>query len=146
MGGVTINPGGNPLGEVKGDLFDIRAEIEVGSASECGFMIRGEPVNYSVKEKKLTLMGNIAPLEPLNGRITLQILVDRTSIEVFANHGRVSITSYFTPKGGSKSIELFSRGGSAKVISLDVYKLRSIWPQAQDAQAKGTNSPKTKPI
>jgi sucrose-6-phosphate hydrolase SacC (GH32 family) len=53
---LPLNPGENPLSEVKGDLFDIRAEIEMGTASDCGFSIRGVPINYSAKEKKLSLL------------------------------------------------------------------------------------------
>jgi sucrose-6-phosphate hydrolase SacC (GH32 family) len=69
-------------------------------------------------------------LEPVDGRITLQILVDRTSLEVFGNHGQVSITSYFTPKSGAKDIEAFSRNGFVKIVSMNVFKLRSIWTHA----------------
>jgi len=133
---LVLNPGENPLSEIKGDLFDIHAEIDLGLASEVGFVIRGETINYSVKDKKLSLAGNNAPLEPVNGRITLRILMDRTSLEVFGNDGRVSITSYFLPKNGVKDLEIFSQNGAAKVVSLQVYELRSIWAQADSSQAK----------
>ena len=137
---LTLNPGENPIASIKGDLFEIRAEIEVGNASDVGFSIRGVPINYSVKDRKLSLFGNNAPMEQVAGRIALQILVDRTSLEVFGNGGRVSITSYFSPKDDVKDIGVFSRNGSAKVVSLEVFELRSIWTQADNAQSLASAS------
>ena len=131
---LPLNPGENPLSQTKGDLFDIRADIAVGSASDIGFSVHGVSINYSVKEKKLSLLGNNAPLESVNGRISFQILVDRTSLEIFANRGRVSISSYFSPRNEANDIDIYSHSGSAEIISLQVFKLRSIWSHPETAQ------------
>ena len=65
-------------------------------------------------------------MEPSDGRIRLAILLDRTSIEVFGNDGRVPMTTCFLPKP-DKSVEAFARGGAAKIVSLQVYELQSAW-------------------
>jgi len=123
----TVRPGENLLAGVSGELFDLRAEIEPGEAAAFGFRVRGEAVHYSVKDRQLTCLGKTAPLEPAAGRLKLQILADRTSLEVFANDGRVAMTSCFLPKARNKSLEFYVEGGPAKVLSLQAIELRSAW-------------------
>lgn len=123
-----LTPGDNLLAGIRGDLFDIRAEIEPGEAKEVGFRVRGESITYAVKDRKLSCLGADAPLDPVDGRIRLQILVDRTTIEVFGNDGRVSLTSCFLPHPDKKTLEAFAVGSAARVVSMEVYELRSTWP------------------
>ncbi len=124
---LILEPGENPLAGVRGDLFDIRAEFIVGNATSLGFDVRGQKVEYSVGERKVSALGRSAPLEPVNGRIRLQILVDRTSIEVFGNDGRVSMTTAFLPKPEDMEFGVFAAGGKAKIVSLKVHELFSSW-------------------
>ena len=134
---LVLKPGDNPLSGITGDLFDIRAEFELDTATAFGFDVRGTPVRYSVAANKLSCLGREAPLawegeapaEP-SRRIRLQILVDRTSIELFGNDGRVSLSSCFLPDLENKSLSTFAEGGAVKLRSLEVYELNSIWPKA----------------
>lgn len=126
-----LKPGENLLKGISGELFDIRAEVELGEATEFGFDIRGEKVRYHVAEKQLSCLGKSAPLLRLhdrNGnRIKLQILVDRTSLEVFGNEGRVSMTSCFLPELENTNLGIYASGGEVKILYLNVYELRSAW-------------------
>ena len=126
-----LTPGDNLLSGISGDLFDIQAEIEPGEAKEVGFRIRGEAATYSAQDHKLSCLGADAPLDLLNGRIKLRILVDRTTIEVFGNDGRVSLTSCFLPHPDKKQLETFATGSAARLVSMEVYELRSTWPANQ---------------
>ncbi len=123
-----LKPGENPLEKTEGDLWDIQAEFEVKDAEEVGFKVRGEAITYSVKDKKLRCLGKEAPLEPENGRIKIRVLVDRTTLEVFGNEGRVSLTSCFLPRARDKGLEVFAHGGTTQIVSLTAHKLRSAWP------------------
>jgi sucrose-6-phosphate hydrolase SacC (GH32 family) len=123
---MALKPGDNPLATVQGELFDIRAEIDLGDATEVSLIVRGEPMIYSVEKRQLTALG-IAPLPLENGRLTLHILVDRTSIETFADSGRVSLTSCFAPKPDDLGLALTARGGTASVRSVAVFELKSAW-------------------
>ena len=123
----TLKPGDNPLSELTGDLFHIRAEFEPGDAAEFGFVIRGIPVVYNVNEQKLTCRNRTAALKPANGKIRLELLVDRTSIEIFANAGKVYMPIGVIPADDDKSLQVFTKGGNTKIDSLEVYQLRSAW-------------------
>lgn len=112
---------------LSGELFDIRAEFEFGNSVEFGFIVRGEKVQYNVANSKLSCLGRTVTLKPVGNKIKIQILVDRTSIEIFVNDGRVSLSSCFLPNLNNKSLVIYADGGDVKVMSLNVYELRSVW-------------------
>ena len=122
-----IAPDANPLAAVKGDLFDINAEFAVGEAKEIVFTLRGQTVRYDVPKRTLRVIDRDAPLAPVGDRVKLRILVDRTSIEVFGNDGQVSSTNAFVADPDLKDISLTAIGGTAKMVKLDVYELKSAW-------------------
>jgi fructan beta-fructosidase len=122
-----LKSGQNPLAEVSGDLFDIRLEIEPAGASEINLNIRGAPIIYNVKDKTLTCMGASAPVALTDGRLSLQVLVDRASLEIFVGEGRVNMAFNFVPPRENKTLSLSSQNGEAMVRSLTAWKLNSIW-------------------
>lgn len=117
----------NPLVGVEGDLFDISVEVELGQATAWGLRVRGEVIEYSVAAQALSCLGCSAKLPPVCRRVSLRVLVDRTSLEVFGNGGQASMTSCFLPAGEERGLELYTEGGSIRVISLVVHELRSAW-------------------
>jgi fructan beta-fructosidase len=122
-----LKPDNDILSGIKGDLFDIYAEIDLANASEVGFVLCGEKVQYNKESKQLSCLGKSALLEPIDNKIGLQILVDRTSIEVFGNDGRVSLSSCFLPDLENKNLSIYSLDNEASIISLKVYELKSSW-------------------
>jgi sucrose-6-phosphate hydrolase SacC (GH32 family) len=123
-----VKPDERRLAGLDSDLWEIEARLEPGDATEVGFTIRGEPLRYDVSAKQLSCLGRTAPLEPLDGQIKLHVLVDRTSIEVFANDGRVVMCSCFVPDLSDRSLGLYAKGGTAQVQSLKTWELQSAWP------------------
>ena len=128
MDSVPLTPNGTVLPGVDGDLFDISAEFAIGAETErVGFNIRGVPVTFNAKTNQLTCDDRTAPLKPVAGKIKLRFLVDRTSIEIFANAGRVYMPMAANPKDEERSIAVFAKGAGAKVTALTVNALRSAW-------------------
>jgi sucrose-6-phosphate hydrolase SacC (GH32 family) len=134
-----LSPGDNPLADVKGNLFDIDAEIDVGDADEVGFEINGFPVSYDVKKKLLTggegkegdqfSSGETwASLAPVDGKISLRILVDRPSVEIFANDGRIYMPMQAVRDLSNKSLKIYAKGGSARIEELTIHEVERIWP------------------
>ena len=60
-------------------------------------------------------------------KIRLELLVDRTSIEIFGNDGRIYMPMGVILADNSKSLEIFTKGGNTKVKFLEVYELCSVW-------------------
>jgi sucrose-6-phosphate hydrolase SacC (GH32 family) len=135
-GNVDIKPGESPSLGMSGELFDIAAEFEVRQALAFGIRVCGQSVRYNVADKTLTVLGRSAPLLPEGGRIKLRILVDRTSMEVFGNDGRVVLTSCFLPADQNKKAAIFVDGGPAKLIAAEIHPLQSIWIDRQEKKAE----------
>jgi sucrose-6-phosphate hydrolase SacC (GH32 family) len=118
--------------ETEADLLDIEAEIEVGNAIACGFNVRGLDVRYLAGDQQL-VVGRTrahASLPMANGRIRLRLLLDRTSLEIFANDGRAVISTCFLPEAARRAVRFFSCGGRAKLTRLRVRELASAWPDS----------------
>jgi sucrose-6-phosphate hydrolase SacC (GH32 family) len=124
---TTLKPGENLLSGIEGELFHIRAEFSPADGRQFGFVIRGEPVVYDVEKRELSCKGKSAELKPANGRIRIEILVDRTSIEIFGNGGRVYMPIGTILPDDNRTLELFSKDGSTGIDSLELYELRPAW-------------------
>ncbi len=111
-----------------GKLFDIQAVFELGEARTVGIDVRGHRIEYSVDDQQLSALGRRAPLRAEAGRITLRILVDRTSVEVFANEGRVQMAHCFLPDADQRELTVFATGGPARAPSISVWELRPSLP------------------
>jgi fructan beta-fructosidase len=134
--------------KVRGETLEIVAEISPGGASEFGLRVRkgdGEETVIGVNTEKPELFvdrarsGDITFDEHFSPRaagpitlsagksVELHIFVDRSSVEVFGNHGETVLSEAIFPKRASDGIELYSRDGQTRVLKMDVWKLKSVY-------------------
>jgi len=116
-------PGSPRSVAVSGELFEILAEFSVGEAKTVGLDIGGNAVTYDVAAGKL----NGAEMAPVGGKVSMQVIVDRPMMEVCGNGGRVYITYPRAKRGNVTAVEAFADGGEARLMTLDVYEIESIW-------------------
>jgi levanase/fructan beta-fructosidase len=108
--------------EPSGRLFHLRAEISIPQGAKLIFNIRGVPVILTSK----TIESGTSPAA-VAGRIkSVEILIDRASIETFVNHGEISSTRFVLPSENGLSIR--AEGGPVTIHSLTIYPLNSAWP------------------
>ena len=137
----------NPLADQRGTSYEIKASVDLGTAQQVGFTVRagaGEQttLTYDVPQQSLVLdrrqSGDVsfstefpaatsAPLRLHDGRLDLRILVDRSSVEVFAEDGTVVFTDQIFPKLESDAMGVFALQGEARIDSLSVTPLKSAW-------------------
>jgi fructan beta-fructosidase len=130
-----------------GKALDIEAEFDPATGNRFGLKVRtgGDEetvIGYDVDARELyvdrTKSGNVgfaatfpgvqrAPLALRDGKVSLHILVDWSSVEVFAADGERAITDQVFPSDTSAGVELFSEGGTVKLDSLTIRHMRSIW-------------------
>lgn len=124
---LQVASGQNPLSEIAGELFDIEADIEVGTAAEFGFNLRGHNVSYLVGDRILCSGKRCALLPPMPGteRVRIRIVLDRASVEVFGNDGRVAMSSCILPSRENRGISFYSIGGASRLVSVSVHELKS---------------------
>ncbi|MBM3840773.1 MAG: levanase [Verrucomicrobia bacterium] len=68
-----------------------------------------------------------APLLVRDGRVRLQVFVDTSSVEVFANDGEAVLTGLVLPVSSSSGLEVWGTETGPKVRRFDIWKLRSVW-------------------
>ena len=73
-----------------------------------------------------------APLQAHDGTVRLHILVDWSSVEVFADHGQTVITDQIFPSATSDGLKAFADGSGARLRWLAVLPLRSSWTSRED--------------
>jgi fructan beta-fructosidase len=132
---------------VHGETIEILAEIELGASGETGFKLRKGPhqetlVGVDVDRSQVfvdrTQSGDASFAEHFAGRqsgpvaigpgrvVQLHIFLDRSSVEVFANSGETVLSELIFPVAGD-AIELYSKGGEARIRNLDIWRLESTY-------------------
>ncbi|HEV2695118.1 MAG TPA: glycoside hydrolase family 32 protein [Verrucomicrobiae bacterium] len=123
----TLAPGTNPLAAVHGDLFEIEAEIAVGDAKEISLGLRGMSAVYNVAAQRLSCLGNQAALPAVDGKISLHVFVDRAAVDIFGGGGCLYMPMASAMAPENQTLGLACQGGSARILSLKVYPLKSSW-------------------
>lgn len=99
----SVNPrasgGEDRLGPI-GDLVEIRAEAHAGPSGKLTLNSPGVAITYDASRQVLACNGVSVPLIPVDGTIKLRALVNRGSIELFANDGRVAISRGLVERTG----------------------------------------------
>ncbi|MGO9200787.1 MAG: glycoside hydrolase family 32 protein [Limisphaerales bacterium] len=121
----SLAPGRNPLAAVKPALLEILADIQPGEATELGFNVRGVSVIYDVRKKELSCQGKTAPLPLVDGKVRLHLFVDCASIDIFGNNGSLYMPIGVILPPDNTSLDLYVRGGEARIHSLEVFQLNS---------------------
>lgn len=145
---ITISNESFSNEELQGTTYRLKAEINLEDADTFGFKLRkGDDeetlVGYDTAEQHLFVDRRksgvvsfhdafaadkqMAPLDLQDNTLILEILVDRSSVEIFANGGKRSITNRIFPSEASDQIEIFSEGGSINIVQLDFRNVRSTW-------------------
>ncbi|MDE6512097.1 MAG: GH32 C-terminal domain-containing protein, partial [Muribaculaceae bacterium] len=78
-------------------------------------------VNFSENFPAVT----VSPTFEKNGKVSLRIFVDKSSIEVFGNGGQFVLTNLVFPTEPYSTLSVSSTGGKAKISKLQVYSLQS---------------------
>ena len=112
----------NLLKDVAGELLHLKAEFEPDTAPAFGITINGYKLTCDVNHNRL----NGTFLSPVENKIYLEILIDRNSIEIYANHGRLYKADAHNFVDGPRGLALFS-DGKTKLHSLEIFELNSIW-------------------
>jgi fructan beta-fructosidase len=152
IGPVNLRPGEEPL-DVKGDTLELVATFQNVSAGEFGLKLRtgggGEEtlVGYEPASLKVFVdrrhsgemvhkdfpARHAARAEPDGqGRVTFHILLDRSSVELFAHRGESVITDRIFPDPQHQGVSAYAAGGDATLVSLEVWTLNLAWNAPKD--------------
>ena len=67
-----------------------------------------------------------APTFETNGKLSLRIFIDRSSIEVFGNGGKTVMTNLVFPTVPYSSVSVSAKGGNARIENLKIYPIKEL--------------------
>jgi fructan beta-fructosidase len=132
------------LDQLAGDALEINLTLEPGTAREIGLVVRRglteqTSIGYSAERGVVFLdrtasggrllrdrlpARHEAPYAPdSSGAISLTVLVDHSSVEVFTEDGQVVLTDLILPSPGSRGTHLYAEGGMGQVRSLRAWNM-----------------------
>jgi fructan beta-fructosidase len=118
---------------LQGELLDVEIQYKLKSfnASDTNNVLNteifGQKISYNLGTQIINLAGIKAQLAPVNNKIKLHLLVDRTSIELFANNGIIQIAKCFVNSEKNPANLTISGNKNLADVELVVYQLKSVW-------------------
>ena len=107
----------------KGEAQETAIGFDV--ASQSLFVDRSNSGEVSFHKSFPVRAATLMPTD--DNRVRLHIFLDRSSIEVFGNDGYKTMSLRIFPEETKDQVELYAIGGEVTLLSLDVWKLASIW-------------------
>lgn len=111
------------------DAFEFFLVIEPEKDKGFTVDLRGTKLTYDATKRELTCKGVTVPVPLLYAerkQIELQILVDRGSIEIFAEHGHAAAVVAAIPDEKNDKLEITSAGRALLRYAV-VHRLKSAW-------------------
>ncbi|WP_448721346.1 GH32 C-terminal domain-containing protein [Microbacterium natoriense] len=143
--------------DLEGEVAKIDVVLEPGAAQKAGITVFGDEtsgtrIGYDAAEQRVfidrTASGNVgfnpsfasvddAPLPraslAADGSVTLELYIDRASVELFTAGGRVTLTDQVFPNEGATEISAWSEGGAARIRSIAVTPIApTMWQSTDD--------------
>ncbi|MGH2649237.1 MAG: GH32 C-terminal domain-containing protein, partial [Ginsengibacter sp.] len=137
--------------EIHGNSYWLEADLVVAPNANAGFniackkgqdnkIINGATIGYDAAKHELYIdranPGNskiegdkarlTAIVNEINGKIKLEILLDKSSLEVFVNDGEKVFTTYIFPDETADVLSAFSTAGKSLITSLEIWNLSKI--------------------
>ena len=139
---ASLKPGDDPLADTDagGRALVIEAEIHPGTAEAIGLRVRESAKEETKIAYHAGLEGllfdrgdagaffdednfgrSYAPLSPMpDGTVSLRILVDTVTVEIFANDGRMAMSNLIFPDTESTDVSAYVENGTAEIRRLVV--------------------------
>lgn len=104
------------------------AEFTLGTAADFGFKIAQDVViGYNVQRNELYIRDGKdtqhVNIQPVNNKIRLQVLLDKSTVEVFVNDGEKVITTLIFPDKAATGFSVFAENGEVTLNGLKAWDL-----------------------
>jgi levanase/fructan beta-fructosidase len=115
----------------------IKGVIDIANSDQFGMMLladknrTGYDINFNLKRKNLSLLGTNFDFVPTNKKIEIEILVDRSVIEVYIDGGRYAVSNSIAPSPGSNRYEIYTMGGEIMIDRLEICPINSVWRSSE---------------
>jgi sucrose-6-phosphate hydrolase SacC (GH32 family) len=111
---------------VSGDLFDIAFDISADDGCEVVMKIRGIPLTFDFERRVVNFRDSEVPMVG-KGHLSVRLLIDRTSVELFLDGGQVSASFCYLPDAYVAPLVFNVRSGTANLDRVRVERVEDIW-------------------
>lgn len=126
--GLSLDEANHALESVKGNLLDVTIVFEPSdNAAVFGVTVQGLTIICDLERQELRCKDKTAPLRCEKGRVSLRLLVDRLSVEIFAKGGQVYMPMSHVGDPAGTELQLFATEGQVAIAALTVHELASAW-------------------
>jgi fructan beta-fructosidase len=105
------------------DVDTANVWIVLTPKGEVQFRVRGLDVVYDGAKAELRVGKTVAPLKPQDGTIDLHVLIDRGSVELFANGGSVAVSAAHIARDGETTVTAAGLGE----VKVSWWAMKSAW-------------------
>jgi levanase/fructan beta-fructosidase len=136
----------NLLSGIQSKTCDMTAVFDLKNVStgEIVFHLNGRDIRYDIARHKLigkqfvksksdgVFIDTDIQLLPLeNGLLTIRILLDWSSVEIFGNDGLFAYTEHYAFDPKNRDVGIIAKGADVPLISLEFNEVGSIWKSFQ---------------
>jgi len=116
------------LNEFRGELLHIKCELETVDSQQFGLIVHGNRLIYDIGNGD-RFNGFPYSLAAGSKSLYMEILVDRTSIETFLDHGALYSSMAKDLTRNENGLQFWSVGSTPAIFikNLEIYPLKSIW-------------------
>lgn len=123
----VLDAGSHVVEGIDAELLDCAFRFVPPATGSVSLVVRGVPVTWDAASGELACSKCRAALPAVDGLVSLRVLVDRASVEIFGNHGIV-----YMPVGGiidarQRTVTVDVQDCAADVQALEVRVLRPAW-------------------
>ncbi|ELZ76311.1 sucrose-6-phosphate hydrolase [Haloferax gibbonsii ATCC 33959] len=144
---IRVTPDGSDYIETSGDTLELQVTIDPCDSHEFGLILRQSPdgseatqIQYDRLHRTLTVDRSTASLDtrandspqsmPVDlteqGMVELQVFLDRSVIEIFANGTQCLTSRVYPTRDDSVGVDLFADDGHVRA-SLEIWEMASVW-------------------
>lgn len=119
---MTIDP-------AKADSVNLMLSNDTGEYVEMVYDVKKGALSFDRRQSGIVDFSQdfpaitYAPTHSADGKVSLRIFIDRSSIEVFGNEGRFVMTNLVFPNKPYSTLSLTADGGKAKISNLKIYTI-----------------------
>jgi sucrose-6-phosphate hydrolase SacC (GH32 family) len=137
---IRISPGEPFIADTRAKLFDVSFKVSRGSSKALYLMVRGQvlafdwatgcvkfekgrPHKLGLVEESVDLRSSVAS----DARLSVRLIVDVTSLEIFVNDGETSASFCYLPDGHVDPLIFYGSGDEQTLEQFELYELKSVF-------------------
>ncbi len=133
---LTLDEANEKLSDASSESLHLKFEVESINVMWYGLIVGGDNISYTLRTNSFIFndeekVFKYSPDTP-SKRISYELIVDRTSIEVFINQGHFTMELPRNLDSDKQGVKFWTRNGEDLIIhNLEIYEMESIWSKKE---------------